>query len=208
MQSCARTALALARERNIWTVVDADGLWLVANDPSVVKGWDKVVLTPNVVEFGRLCDAVKVDVKKDPNGAAKALAKALDGPVILEKGKEDRISNGEEVLICDSPGTLKRAGGQGDILSGTLGCLLAWAKIFHNGEARAAGAPAPAPETIDEKRLLLLAAFGAAETARRCSRMAFEKKGRAMLADDLLPEVGPAYEYLFGDQAKGAKGSL
>lgn len=201
MQSCARTALDLARKNDIWTVVDADGLWLVANHPDVVKGWNKVVLTPNVVEFGRLCDAVKVDAKKDPDTAAKQLAAALGGPIILEKGKDDRITNGEEVLICSSPGTLKRAGGQGDILSGTLGCLLAWAKIFHNGEARAAGAPAPAPETIPEKRLLLLAAYGAAETARRCSYQAYQKKGRAMLADDLLPEVGPAYEHLFGDKS-------
>lgn len=39
-------------------VIDADGLWLVQEDPEVVKGYKKAVLTPNVVEFKRLCDAV------------------------------------------------------------------------------------------------------------------------------------------------------
>lgn len=202
MQNAGRVALELARKNDIWTVVDADGLWLVANDPSVVKGWSKVVLTPNVVEFGRLCDAMKVNQKQDPDNAAKLLAQALQGPVILEKGRADRITNGKEVLTCSSPGTLKRSGGQGDILTGTLSTLLAWAKIFHNGEAVHAGAPPP--ETIPEERLLLLAAYGAAETARKCSFEAFKKKGRAMMADDLLPEVGIAYADLFGDPVKEA----
>lgn len=95
MQSCGRTALTLAREKGIWTVVDADGLWLVSHEPEIVKGWDKVVLTPNVVEFGRLCDKMGIDYKKDGLGAAKALSKSLGGVVILEKGSVDRITNGE-----------------------------------------------------------------------------------------------------------------
>lgn len=95
MQSCARIALALAREKDIWTVVDADGLWLVANEPEVVIGWDKVVLTPNVVEFGRLCQKMNIDMKKGGGSdAAKELSAALKGPIILEKGSVDRISNG------------------------------------------------------------------------------------------------------------------
>lgn len=202
MQKCCRIALELARQKDVWTVIDADGLYLVANDPSVVQGWSKVVLTPNVVEFGRLCNAMKVDTEKNPNEAAKLLSQALNGPVILQKGKDDRITNGKEVLTCSAPGSLKRAGGQGDILAGTLSCLLAWAKIFHYGDAVHAGAPSP--DTILEDRLLLLAAYGAAETARRCSHEAFKKHGRALLADDLLSEVGNAYKHLFGEPVKEA----
>ncbi len=40
-----------------------DGLFLVSTDPSVIKGYQLAVLTPNVVEFGRLCETTKVDVK-------------------------------------------------------------------------------------------------------------------------------------------------
>lgn len=101
------------------------------------------------------------------------------------------------MLISDEPGGLKRSGGQGDILSGTLCTFLAWAKIFRDGEAVHAGAPKP--DTVDEKRLLLLAAYGASCLTRTCSREVFKVKKRALLADDLLDEVGPAYEKLFGE---------
>lgn len=38
-------------------VIDADGLWVVAHDPGVVKNFPEgcpVVLTPNLIEFARL----------------------------------------------------------------------------------------------------------------------------------------------------------
>ena len=78
----------------MYVVVDADGLWLLQNEPEVIKGYRKAVLTPNVAEFARLCDKVGVDAKQDPDQAAKKLAIALDGPTIVEKGKVDRITNG------------------------------------------------------------------------------------------------------------------
>lgn len=57
MQLAARTAIRLARENDLYIVLDADGLFLVQNDPSVVRGYKRAVLTPNVVEFGRLAEA-------------------------------------------------------------------------------------------------------------------------------------------------------
>lgn len=42
----------------MYIVIDADGLFLVGTDPSVIKGYKRAVLTPNVVEFGRLCDSM------------------------------------------------------------------------------------------------------------------------------------------------------
>lgn len=61
MQSCAREALNMARELDIGVVVDADGLWLLNSEPDLVRKWDgipRVILTPNVMEFKRLCSAV------------------------------------------------------------------------------------------------------------------------------------------------------
>lgn len=57
MQLSARIALRLARENQLYVVIDADGLFLVQNDPSVVRGYERAVLTPNVVEFGRLVES-------------------------------------------------------------------------------------------------------------------------------------------------------
>ena len=54
MQEYARVAIAAARERKKYIVLDADGLWLIQKHPEYVKGYRKAVLTPNVVEFERL----------------------------------------------------------------------------------------------------------------------------------------------------------
>lgn len=35
-----------------------DGLWLIAQQPALIHGYQKAVLTPNHVEFSRLWDAV------------------------------------------------------------------------------------------------------------------------------------------------------
>lgn len=201
MQKCAKMCINLARKHDMYVVVDADGLWLLQNEPELVQGYKKAILTPNVAEFARLCDKLGVDTKQDPDSAAKKLATALQGPTVLEKGKVDRITNGKEVLYVDVEGGLKRSGGQGDILAGCLGTFAGWAKIYEEDNK---GLPATTTtegkeDLIAQDRLLLLAGYGASLTARTCSRLAFGKKKRAMLADDLLPEVGEAYEQLWGD---------
>lgn len=85
----------LAREADIYTVIDADGLWLLQKEPSIIIGHKKAVLTPNVAEFGRLCSAMKIDPKEgEEEEVLKKLTLALKGPTILQKGKEDLISNG------------------------------------------------------------------------------------------------------------------
>lgn len=58
MQKHARLALELAREKDMYVVLDADALWMVQMDLEIVKGYHKAVLTPNVVEFKRLSESV------------------------------------------------------------------------------------------------------------------------------------------------------
>ena len=81
------------------------------------------------------------------------VSRALGGVTVLEKGAKDIIAtntgaasaeeareskinpseNTEEQLVVDVPGGMKRCGGQGDILSGTVGTVLAWGKCFEDG---------------------------------------------------------------------------
>ncbi|EPQ30024.1 uncharacterized protein PFL1_02697 [Pseudozyma flocculosa PF-1] len=192
MQGCAEMVVKLAREQEKYLVIDADGLWLLQNKPDLIRGYRRAILTPNVAEFARLCKACQVDNKTNPDDAAKRLAIALDGPTILEKGKVDRITDGKEVLNVDLEGGLKRSGGQGDILAGCLGTFAGWCKVYE--EEVEAGTRR---DDIPRDKLLLFAGYGAAVTARTCSRLAFREKGRALLADDLLPVVGKAYQQLF-----------
>ncbi len=100
----------------------------------------------------------------------------------------------------EAEGGLKRCGGQGDILAGCLGTFAGWAKIYEEDHPNLPSTTSEGESgLIAQDRLLLLAGYGAALTARSCSRLAFGRKGRGMLADDLLPEVGVAYEELWGD---------
>jgi len=133
MQDTAAKIIAEVRKRQMPLVVDADGLWLVQNRPEVVYGYVSAVLTPNVMEFKRLCDKMGVDPDKVEGGRDQVcaeLARRLGGVTVVQKGRQDVISNGKETMICAIEGGLKRCGGQGDVLTGCLGTLLAWKKLY------------------------------------------------------------------------------
>jgi ATP-dependent NAD(P)H-hydrate dehydratase len=58
MQAFARLAIQQAREQGLYLVLDADALLLVQQDPEIIRGYTKTVITPNVVEFAKLCESV------------------------------------------------------------------------------------------------------------------------------------------------------
>ncbi|XP_073877514.1 ATP-dependent (S)-NAD(P)H-hydrate dehydratase isoform X10 [Macaca fascicularis] len=62
--------LEASKARDIPVVIDADGLWLVAQQPALIQGYQKAVLTPNHMEFSRLYDAV---VQPSPGGCIRCL---------------------------------------------------------------------------------------------------------------------------------------
>jgi ATP-dependent NAD(P)H-hydrate dehydratase len=189
MQKCGKISLEVAKANSLWLVVDADGLWLLQNEPHLIRGYTKAILTPNVVEFGRLCDKLSIKEAKGSDEAVKALARALDGPTLLVKGPTDRITDGKTMYTVDEPGGLKRCGGQGDVLSGCTSTFLAWAQsVKELGKLN-----------VEEAKIPLLAAYGASTVTRRCSREAFKRQGRAMLAHDLIEEIGKSYTHYFGD---------
>jgi len=191
MQKAAKMAITIAKEQEMFIVIDADGLWLVQNHPEIVQNYPRAVLTPNVVEFGRICEKLGIDQKEDVDNLAKQVASKLGHVTVVQKGATDVISNGYEVLKCEEEGGLKRTGGQGDVLSGTIGTFLAWAKNYEAGVGRD-------ENPIQVERMPILAALGGATVTRTCSKLAFKKVGRAMQTSDVIKEVGPSYEYHFG----------
>lgn len=60
MQAVVARVVRAARESGLPIVIDADGLQVVQQDPELVTGYRGAVLTPNVVEFGRLCKALNI----------------------------------------------------------------------------------------------------------------------------------------------------
>ncbi|KAK2759112.1 hypothetical protein FQN54_003211 [Arachnomyces sp. PD_36] len=188
-----------ARSRCIPLVLDADALLLVQENPDLVRGYKECILTPNVVEFARLAKALGVDedVKQssDKKDASKKVSNALGGVVVIQKGGQDHISNGEENVVADMKGGLKRSGGQGDTLTGSLGTLLAWRKAYHDGlwDSEEEGGKM-SPSTT-----LLVAAWAGSTLTRECSRRAFAIKGRSMQASDLTDEVHGSFLSLIGE---------
>ena len=184
---------ARSRDPPVPMVLDADCLWLIQQQPDLIKGYKDCILTPNVVEFARLANAIHSNVKSgDPNECEK-LAEALGGVCIIQKGREDYISNGQGTTICDLQGGLKRSGGQGDTLTGSLGTFLAWREIYHDGSWDVGKEPMSRADT------LLVAAFAGSAITRECSRRAFEKRGRSLQAGDLTEEVHQAFLTLVGE---------
>lgn len=158
-ETCAKVIEAAKRE-NMPFVLDADGLSLAQTRPELVQGYKECILTPNVVEFGRLCKSKNIDTSGLSDGkAAEKLSKAFGGVTIIQKGAKDYISNGDRTLVSDIEGGLKRSGGQGDTLTGSLGTFLCWRKAYldklwdHDGD-------------LDSAELLALAAFGGSAITR------------------------------------------
>ncbi|KAI0339579.1 Ribokinase-like protein [Trametopsis cervina] len=221
MQNYAKMAMGIAKEKAMFLVLDADALLLVGQDHSLVKGYRRAILTPNVVEFKRLSEQVNVDPKTPSNQRAMEVSRAFGGVTILQKGAEDIIATNtsaatkaeaeeskvdpqeestEEQVVVDVPGGLKRCGGQGDILTGTVATTLAWGKCFEDG--------AFGDGSIPSSRIPLLAAVAGSMVTRTASKHAFAKNGRGVVTQDMLPEIGGAFAEVFGnDGEKGWGGS-
>lgn len=184
--SNARGILESSKARDIPVVIDADGLWLIAQQPALIHGYQKAILTPNHVEFSRLWEAMlnsPMDTRNLSESVLK-LSQALGNVTVVQKGEQDLISNGQQVLVCSQEGSSRRCGGQGDLLSGSLGVMVHW--------ALRAG-----PERTNGSSPLLVAAWGACTLTRECNHQAFQKYGRSTTTTDMIAEIGTAFSRLF-----------
>ncbi|KAL1840177.1 hypothetical protein VTJ49DRAFT_751 [Mycothermus thermophilus] len=205
MQDTCALVVAAARARRMPLVVDADALLLVQRDPGLVKGYELAVLTPNVVEFGRLEKALGLDGDSNKEGERETdrverLAKKLGGVTVVQKGLRDHLSNGKVAVTVDLEGGRKRSGGQGDTLTGSIATFLAWRKAYLDGLWEHGG-------TLKEEELVHLTVVGGSAITRECSRLAFAKKGRSLQASDLTDEVHTAFLNLFGEVDTDAENS-
>ena len=219
--------IARAREAALPLVVDADGLWLVAQDLDTVRGYARCVLTPNAVEFDRLLAAagVAVGVGKHRDAAAvHALSVALGGVTVVKKGAVDVVSAGAgAVFVVAEPGSMRRCGGQGDILAGSLGVAVHWtsskeragaldaAEVLAALPCDAVGADKDDPSCSGSggsgsvPHTMWAAALAAAVTKRAGAR-AFNRHQRAMTSPDVLLEIGPAFQDFCGESEREGGG--
>lgn len=183
----AKEVIEKSKARNIPIVIDADGLWLVTQQPSVIQGYQKGILTPNFMEFTRLYEALHHESmdSNDHQRSVLQLSVAMGNLTLVLKGEQDLITDGNKVYSCSLEGSGRRCGGQGDLLSGSMGVLAHWAHA-----ASTAG-------MIRSVNPSVVAAFGACSLTRQCNSQAFQRHGRSTTTTDMIQEIGPAFKRLF-----------
>jgi ATP-dependent NAD(P)H-hydrate dehydratase len=194
-----KTSVEYAKSRNIPIIIDADGLYILSFDSTIVHGYEKCILTPNLMEFKRLYEASfgkeeAYDETKEHSTleaqckAVERLATTFKNLTILKKGRVDIISDGNKTIVNDMEGCLKRCGGIGDILTGTLGTFAFWCSSSQHIEFLS-------KQEVSQPNLI--AAYCATVLTKECSRQAFKKFHRSLLAVDIIEEIAGSFYKIF-----------
>ena len=128
----------------------------------------RVILTPHLKEFERLCGIPISEIQRDPVGYAEQYAKET-GVILLLKGACTVVTDGETTYLVNRGCAGMATAGSGDVLSGILAGLLGFAP--------------PTPLTV---------ACGAYVAGRAGELAEMEVNSVSMLASDTVAHVGEA----------------
>lgn len=120
-------------------IVDADGLTLLSRlDRAVLCGAAcRLVLTPHLGEFSRLTGLGRDELLRAPIAQAEAYARDT-GAIVLLKGPATVVTDGGDTWLIDTGCAGMATAGSGDVLSGLLSALCAWAPELLTAVAAAA----------------------------------------------------------------------
>ncbi len=117
----ARALFKRAVESEHPIVVDADGLNLLAGEPTRRGNW---ILTPHPGEAARLLDTGVAEVQADRFAAVSALAERFEAVVVL-KGHGSLVAGpGSGVAVCPHGNPAMASAGMGDALTGIVASLM------------------------------------------------------------------------------------
>lgn len=109
---------------NIPTVIDADGLNILAENIDIIKN-KNAILTPHVAEFSRLCGVTVSDIKQNPVKHLRDFCKAFGVCVILKDAVSLICDKDENLAVCHAPNSGMATAGSGDVLAGITASMLA-----------------------------------------------------------------------------------
>jgi len=184
LEATARIIQRAQSQFHLPLVIDADALFLLTllKYQNLLTENSNVILTPNKIELQRL---------RESNNNLSTLPQRC---LIVEKGAVDIIRPGNNnsstskiLLCCNEVGGLKRSGGIGDILSGTMGALVAWNNIMSIRE-----------EATDDD--LPLSCWTACCFVKQATKAAFDRYRRSTTAPDILSELGPSIDRMTSDE--------
>lgn len=171
--STIRQLITVCRDLKKPLVLDADALFLISQDLSIIENYPGAILTPNVVEFSRIFGQ---------DDYAKKLNEIGSSVTILKKGFADTIysgSNKTDDMVTVQGGNGRRCGGQGDVLSGCTAIFYAWAIQANDSE----------PATT--------ACVGASYLVKKLNTTAFGYKKRSMTVTDMIEYIHIVFENYF-----------
>lgn len=110
---------------NLPVVLDADGLNSISEDPSILKNFKQLIITPHPGEFSRLTKLAVDDIQNDRAGLAVKYAKEWNCILVL-KGYNTVIAGPDGKAFINPTGNPGMAsGGTGDVLAGMIAGLIA-----------------------------------------------------------------------------------
>lgn len=186
-----------AIECNLSLVLDADALFMLSLEEyrglfEILRYYDRCVMTPNLMEMKRLDQAEFRDV-----GVANI--EKSDGKycnILIQKGSVDTIRHIRRTMQCKEDGGLKRSGGIGDVLAGTISAFVAWNVVWEKN----------VPDDYTESKVSnrqhhqrIFASWAACCVVKKGTNVAFQKKRRAMSAMDVIGEMGNVLESMEGE---------
>lgn len=194
------------KDAQVPIVLDADALHFVSKCPEIVRGYRQAILTPNAVEFDGLYTAVFQSASKASSASSgnteavvRELASKLGNITILRKGPVDVVSDGHNTFTCSEVGSLRRCGGQGDLLSGSIGAFTHWSHDALRGTSPTSQevSDSDKPSIYQRYSPTIIAALAGSMLTRRCARLAFLKHGRSTTTTNLIAEIREAFSTLF-----------
>ena len=191
-------ANAMYIQKHIPIIYDADGLWFLGRTFFKLDPPSHVIITPNQTEYERLAKQITNQSNTQDTPYPEydgdillfdtiptsqyqkeiTLCNVLKNAILVKKGKFDIITNGKRLYIVKNPGSYKRTGGIGDILSGLISCYC--------GMVSKRKSLTQTQLTSDE--LLECCALGCF-MCREASRSAYEKFKYSLTAPDIINEI-------------------
>ncbi|ORY53063.1 Ribokinase-like protein [Rhizoclosmatium globosum] len=151
--------------------VHVDGLFLIQQDPSVISGYSKAILTPNHLEYSRLCEKMA--------GYTICLMSSNRklGVTVIVKGSDDIISNGASCSVA---------------------AFFVWA-MFQKTNFNTIDVELIEAGNSCQIGLVELVCAASCLLVKRTARRAFDEKGRAMSVTGMVDCLGQVFSETFDE---------
>ena len=116
----------VVRSVEIPTILDADALNNLAGQTEILANLTRpLILTPHPGEFSRLTGRPIAEIQADRETHAVALAAASKNLIVVLKGSETLVTDGQRLYTNSTGNPGMATGGSGDVLTGVIAALIA-----------------------------------------------------------------------------------